>query len=99
MHRELSSGNIPTIVEHTVVDNKHSKGGKTTGGSGLKPMKAVRLKPAPEATVLHQALPPRPVGDKRIHPRRPLPLIREADEDRSEGAVNQANPNKPGRSK
>jgi hypothetical protein len=86
-------------VEYTVIESKRSKGRKK-GGSGPAAMKEVRLKPAAEAKVIHQALPPRPPEDKRIHPRRPLPLIREAEEKRPEGdASQQPTPGKAGRSK
>ena len=36
------------------------------------------MKPAGEVTVIRQDLPPSPPEDKRIHPRRPLPLVPEA---------------------
>jgi hypothetical protein len=36
------------------------------------------MKPAGEVTVIRQDLPSSPPEDKRIHPRRPLPLVPEA---------------------
>ena len=44
----------------------------------------VHLKPAGEALVKPQENPVEPPGDKRIHPRRPLPLVPEGPDDDQE---------------
>jgi hypothetical protein len=44
----------------------------------------VHLKPAGEALVKPQENPAEPPNDKRIHPRRPLPLVPEGPDDDQE---------------
>lgn len=47
-----------------------------------QPGEQVRLKPAGEALVKPQENPVEPPADKRIHNRRPLPLVPEGADDR-----------------
>jgi hypothetical protein len=55
------------------------KAGTTEEGSAETPTnpRASRLEPAGEAVVNYQDTPLRPEADKRIHSRRPLPLVPE----------------------
>lgn len=53
-------------------------------------VRQVPLKPAGEAVVKPQDNPVEPRGDKRIHPRRPLPLVPEGPDDQEQDADDQA---------
>lgn len=64
------------------------KGDARRKDKGRKRARQVSLKPAGEVVVRQEEVPPRPPEDKRIHRRRPLPLISEgppgdADKERS----------------
>lgn len=54
-----------------------------------KPVRQVHLKPAGEALVKPQENPVEPPTDKRIHPRRPLPLVPEGPDDQEQDADDQ----------
>lgn len=56
------------------------KAGATEKGSAETPSspRESRLEPGGEAVVVYQETPLSPEEDKRIHPRRPLPLVPEA---------------------
>jgi hypothetical protein len=49
-----------------------------------QPVRQVPLKPAGEAHVKPQENPVEPPADKRIHPRRPLPLVPEGPDNQDE---------------
>jgi len=52
--------------------------------SVAKSLGAVPLKPAGDVIVKHEEEPPQPPEVKRIHPRRPLPVVPEAQPDQDD---------------
>jgi hypothetical protein len=54
-----------------------------------------RLEPLGEVQVVRKDLPPVPGDDKRIHPRRPMPLVPERQDNNTEDRHKQSPPRNP----